>query len=100
MGFYQQIDHINHITLDNRKENIRVLTKDDNNLYRKGANCNNNTGYRNVTYMKNVKKKPFQVQLRIDGENKVLGRFSNVDDAVVFAEEMREKYYGEYRGMG
>ena len=51
MDFNEQIDHINHNTLDNRRNNLRVLTKDENNLYRKGANCNNKTGHRNVSYI-------------------------------------------------
>lgn len=75
MGLYKQVDHINHNTLDNRKENLRVLTKDENNLYRKGANCNSVTGYRNVSYIKDDKKKPYHVQLQVDGKNTVLGKF-------------------------
>jgi len=38
------------------------------------------------------------VQLHLEGKNKILGYFDNVDEAGVFAEQMRKKYYGEFAG--
>jgi hypothetical protein len=94
------IDHINHNTLDNRKENLRMSKVFENSRYRKGKNSNNISGYRNVAYIKSIKKKPYHVQLMVDGKNTVLGKFSDVDKAGVFAEEMRQKFYGEFAGEG
>lgn len=93
-------DHINHDQLDNRKINLRVTTNGENLQNRKGKNINNVTGYRNVAYIKSIKKKPYHVQLMVDGKNTTLGKFSDVDEAGRFAEEMREKYYGKYKGLG
>lgn len=44
------------------------------------------------------KTRPYHVQLQINGKNKVLGKFSDVHEAGRFAEEMRQKYYGEFAG--
>ena len=96
----QHIHHRNHNTLDNRKENLELISITENSRHRKGKNKNNTTGYRNVMYNKRYKNKPYHVQLQIDGKNKVLGKFSDVDEAGTFAEEMRQKYYGEYAGKG
>jgi len=96
----ENIHHKNHNTLDNRKENLELISITENSRHRKGKNKNNTTGYRNVMYNKRYKNKPYHVQLQIDGKNKVLGKFSDVDEAGTFAEEMRQKYYGEYAGKG
>lgn len=92
------IDHINHDTLDNRKNNLRVTTNKYNLRNRHSKNSNNTTGYRNVIFNKRRKKKPYVVQLQINGKNKVLGTFEDVHEAGEFAEEMRQKYYGEFAG--
>lgn len=43
------IDHINHNTLDNRKENLRITLNKQNTKNRKSRNSNNTSGYRNVS---------------------------------------------------
>lgn len=92
-GFY--VDHINHNSLDNRKENLRVTTMTNNTRHRGSINSNNTSGYRNISLI----NKKYTVQLQVDGKNKILGRFENIDDAIVCAEEMRNKYYGEFSGV-
>lgn len=91
-------DHINHDQLDNRKSNLRVITNGENSRSRKAKNINNQSGYRNVAYIKDSKH-PYRVQLMVDGKNSVLGHFDDVDEAGAFAEEMRQKYYGKYKGL-
>ena len=91
-----KVDHKNYDTLDNRKDNLRVTIQDKNLKNRSGKNSNNTSGYRNVSLRNNK----WVVQIQIDGVNTVLKRFpkDNLDDAGVFAEEMRLKYYGEFAG--
>ena len=88
------VDHKNFDTLDNRKENLRLVDVSGNLKNRSNKNKNNSSGYRNVCFVGNK----WIVQLQVDGKNKLLGKFDNVDDAGRFAEEMRAKYYGEYAG--
>lgn len=93
---YTIVDHINHNTLDNRKENLRIISQSNNLRNRKGSNSNNKSGYRNVSWRYNC----WVVQLMVDGKNTILGKFDDVHEAGNFAEEMREKYYGEFAGNG
>jgi hypothetical protein len=91
---YIVYDHINHNTLDNRKINLRIVEKQNNDVHRKGRNKNNLSGYRNVSFSNGK----YLVQLQVNKKNTVLGSFTNVDEAGRFAEEMRKKYYGEFAG--
>jgi hypothetical protein len=86
------LDHKDKNGLNNRKENLRLIDKIGNAQNRKGANCNNKTGCRNVCIIKGK----YTVQLQIDGKNTVLGQFEELNKANVFAEKMRLKYYKKY----
>jgi hypothetical protein len=90
-------DHINHNTLDNRRSNIRPITNSNNSKNRKGKNSNNKSGIRNMCWM----GKYLRLQLQIDGKNYLFSeKFTEdqINEAKIFAEEMRKKYYGDYAG--
>lgn len=87
----EYIDHINHDTLDNRENNLKLGKQQKNTINRKGANKNNISGYRNVSYYDNL----FLVQLQIDGKNKLFGKFETLEEANICAVEMRNRYYNE-----
>ncbi len=92
------VDHENHDTLDDRKSNLRISEEIRNARNRKGRNKNNKSGFRNVCWSKSENK--WVVQLQIDGENTRFGRFAyeDLDKAGKLAEELRQKYYGEFAG--
>lgn len=90
------VDHINHDTLDNRNENLRIVNKKQNMFNRPSANRNSKLGVRNVYWCKTTNK--WIVQIQIDGKNTVLGRFDELGVADDFAKKMRDKYYGEFAG--
>lgn len=92
----KDVDHENNDTLDNRKSNLRIVEESNNSKNRKSRNRNNKSGYRNVSWDKSQEK--WLVQLQINKKNIVLGKFDDVDEAGRFAEEMRQKYYGEFAG--
>lgn len=94
------VDHENHNTLDNRKENLRITNVPDNGKNREKKNSNNKSGYRNVCWLKSYNS--WVVQLQINGKNTILGKFpkEQLEEAGKFAEEMRQKYYGEFAGLG
>lgn len=92
------VDHINHNPRDNRKENLRVILPNENLKNRETKNRNNKSGYRNVCWDKRSEK--WVVQLQVNGRNKPLKRFNKdeLEQAGKYAEQMRQKYYGEFAG--
>jgi hypothetical protein len=75
-----QVDHWNHITTDNRRFNIRIVTQSVNQMNRKGATRNNKTGHRGINFHRESGK--FYFRVTIDGKLKHMGSFSTVDDAL------------------
>ena len=91
------VDHHNHNRLDNRKENLFITEHTNNSTHRKGANRNNNTGVRNVSYIE--RDNVYWVQFMKKGE-----RFrwefpgNQFKEACEFAEEKRKELFGEFAG--
>lgn len=100
MNTTKYVDHIEHNTLDNRKSKLRIISNKNNLTNRKGKNINNTSGYRNVSWNKEMQK--WTVQIQINKKCVVLGTFpkEQLEEAGKFAEEMRQKYYGEFAGVG
>lgn len=73
------IDHINHNTLDNTRENLRIVTQGQNNQNKKGAAKNSKSGVRGVHWNKQANKWHAQVGLN----NKIiyLGLFDDLKEA-------------------
>ena len=72
------VDHINHDTLDNRKENLRVVTKTQNNKNR-SISKNNKSGYKGVCWSKRAKK--WMASITNDGVQIHIGYFHCADEA-------------------
>lgn len=89
------VDHVDHNGLNNKKSNLRISTVDQNLHNRKARNITNKSGYRNVSIARDGR---WEVTLRIKGKQPTLGSFVNVHEAGKYANKMREKYYGEYKG--
>lgn len=79
------IDHINHETLDNRRENLRIASRTENRVNLNGALSNNKLGVRNIRWCD--KKQKYMVRIK----QKHIGQFSCLDDAKRAAQEAREK---------
>ena len=56
------VDHIDHNTMNNRMENLRVSTIKNNTKNRKGSNKNNTSGHRNVCWINGY----WRIQLQIN----------------------------------
>lgn len=88
------IDHKNHNTLDNRKNNLNIVTQQENLINRRGVNLNNkSSGIRNISWDKRNER--WIVQLQLNGKNKCFGRFKyeDLDKAILLAEKMRIEIY-------
>lgn len=87
------VDHINHNGLDNRRSNLRVCTNQQN-----ICNChipkNNKSGCKGVYWSEERHK--WCAQITINNKTKLLGRFTDYEDAVEARNKAAEKYYGEF----
>lgn len=91
----QIIDHSNQIKTDNRKSNLRVATKSQNNSNIK-RKSNNTSGYTGVKYEKRSGK--WKAQISINNKRIHLGTFDCVEDAVVARRSAEVKYHAEFDG--
>lgn len=85
------VDHINHCTLDNRRENLRTVSYAKNGQNRKGAQRNNvNSGRRNVYRSRSGN---WFVRLVKDGNIIHCGTYSTIEQANAVAIMARQRHY-------
>lgn len=87
------VDHINGDRLDNRKQNLRIVTMSQNNMNQKQRE-NTSSGVTGVTW-KNREQK-WIAKIHIDGKEIYLGSYTNKEDAIKARREAENKYFGEY----
>ena len=85
-------DHINHDTLDNRKQNLRVATRSQNTI-NTPKYINNSSGFKGVSFHKGNKK--WRVQITKDYNPISLGYFTDKEEAALAYNEAAKKYHGE-----
>lgn len=90
------VDHINHDTLDNRKDNLRIVTRAQNAMNRLGPNKNSKTGVRGVHWHRESRR--YAAEIRVDGRQKHLGKFKTIADAAKAYASANRRYYGEHGG--
>ncbi len=71
-------DHINRDTLDNRRSNLRIMTRQGNSQNRRSC-VNASSAYRGVTFDKRRGK--WLAGMQVDGKVMHIGRFSSEQDA-------------------
>ncbi|HEY9661952.1 MAG TPA: HNH endonuclease signature motif containing protein [Allocoleopsis sp.] len=82
------VDHINREKTDNRLENLRLVSKRDNN---RNVWCQRNTsGFRNVSWNKDIKKWHART-VNKNGEKIHLGFFDCVEQAAEIVQEFLKK---------
>lgn len=92
------IDHKNINPLDNRKGNLRVCTKAENNRNSK-MSPKNKSGFKGVSLGSGVNKlrtKPWRGDIKMDGKRIFLGWFPTPQEAHKAYEEAALKYHGEF----
>lgn len=86
------VDHINHNKLDNRKCNLRICTRSQNQWNRNVYH--NKTGYRGVTY--NARSNNYYASIGCHGKKHHLGVFLTAEEAYEARLKAEKFYFGEY----
>lgn len=89
----KQVDHINGITLDNQKENLRICTASENQC-NKGKYQNNTLGYKGIIFDK--RDGFFYCRIQVNKKRISLGRFLTARDAGIAYDNATIKYHKEF----
>lgn len=91
------IDHINRDTLDNRKENLRIGSQQQN-TFNSRKSLNNTSGYKGVFEMKSGYKrnKPWMAQIMFNRKSIFIGYFLNKKQAALAYNQKAKELFGEF----
>lgn len=90
-----RVDHIYHNTNDNRKENLRVVTNQQNAFNKKGVGYMSKFGLKGISWSKTGKR--WDCQLKKDYKTIHRKYFYNITDAITSQIEIEKIHFGEYR---
>lgn len=75
---HEDVDHANHITLDNRGSNLRVCSRSQNNRNNRPQK-RSRSGFKGVSFCKQTRR--WEARIRIEGRQVFLGRYADPKDA-------------------
>lgn len=93
----QLVDHINGNTLDNRKSNLRLCTKSENNFNVTTNRKNNTSGYKGVSWNKQQNK--WKAYIQYNKKNIFLGYFLLASEAAKVYNKAAVKYHGNFANL-
>jgi hypothetical protein len=88
-----QVDHVDLNGLNNRRENLRIATPQQNCFNRRKTRANT-SGFKGVCW--NRKSRKWQAGIRINGRSVHLGLFETIDAAYNAYCKAANQHYGEY----
>ena len=88
-----EIDHRFHDKNDNRKENLREVTRSQNQMNSR-IRKDNASGVIGVSWHRQTSK--WRAQIKINGKMIYLGTYINIEDAISARRDAEEKYFGEF----
>ncbi len=89
-----QIDHVDGDGLNNRRDNLRYATHQQQQFNRKRPNKRNSSGHKGVTW--NDKRQRWMAQIGYSGINIYLGLFSNKTQAAAAYDSAAHRLHGEF----
>ena len=93
-----EIDHINGDGIDNRLDNLRECTHQENGRNTK-RRIDNTSGKRGVYFDK--KNRKWRAYIGIDGRNRFIGsRYDTIEEAIAARKLAETEFFGEFRGRG
>ena len=91
----QIADHIGGVatTNDNRKSNLRIVTKSQNNINQR-IRKDNTSGFKGISYNKQLDK--WRVRIQKDGKRIYIGDYNSLEEASLARMKAEDKYFGDY----
>lgn len=89
----EDLDHINHDRSDNRLENLRLATKEQN-LANSMLRQDNKSGYKGVGWHKQSQK--WRARVTHEGKCYFSGCFDKLEDAVAARQKLAKELFGEF----
>lgn len=83
-------DHINHDTLDNRRNNLRTVTHSEN-LRNSKLSKSNKSGHRGIYW--DSERKKWRTSITENGKRILYKRFSTLDEAARAYDKFKESYH-------
>lgn len=90
---YMQIDHIDGDGLNNRRENMRIVTHQQNQQNTR-ISCKNTSGVKGVCW--DIGKNKWRAKISIGGKQKYLGLFTCIQAAAAAYAAASEKHHGKF----
>lgn len=87
------IDHINRNPLDNRCDNLRICTQQEN-QFNHSIHCNNTSGTTGIYLRESTNK--WIAQIHINGGTKYLGVYNTKEEAAEARRQAEIEYFGEF----
>jgi len=88
-----EVDHANGDTLDNRKNNLRVVTHQENMMNQRVLPSNNTSGHIGVSWDKKLNK--WIAQIKVNQKHIHLGVFYTIEEAIGSRKQGELKYFGK-----
>jgi hypothetical protein len=89
----QRVDHINGDKLDNRRENLRLVTAAQNQQNKRPA-AHSSSGYKGVCWHQRIRK--WHVRITVNGQRLHLGYYEDLETATLLYDAAARHFFGEY----
>jgi hypothetical protein len=87
------VDHVSHDILDNRNDNLRVCTQQQNS-FNTSLKKNNSSGFPGVSFRKDRGK--WRSFIMVNRKQIHLGSYLRIEDAIKSRKEAEERYFGDF----